>query len=150
MQRLAIACLAGAAVAVATFSLSMADGHSPIEQRQAAMKTVGKSTKTLGDMVKGASPFDAAAASAALVDMQTAVATYGELFPEGSETGFETEAKDTIWSDRTGFDAVLATFKSEIDGAIAAAPADQAALAAEFGDIGKTCGTCHQTYRVKK
>ncbi|MEM6465446.1 MAG: cytochrome c [Pseudomonadota bacterium] len=127
----------------------LAGGHSPIEKRQAAMKTVGGSTKTVGDMLRGSTSFDAAKANAALAAMQAAVAEYGTFFPEGSESA-TSEAGPAIWSDRAGFDAAVAKFQSDISAAVAAAPADQAALQAAFGPIGGNCRSCHTAYRVKK
>jgi len=76
-------------------------------------------------------------------------ATYGEHFPEGSDTGFETEAAPAIWTDRAGFDAKLAEFKEDADAAVAAAPADLDALKAVFGPLTQNCGACHETYRLK-
>ena len=45
------ATLIGSAIVVATATLPLAGGHSPVEKREAAMKQVGKSTKLLGEMV---------------------------------------------------------------------------------------------------
>ena len=77
-------------------------------------------------------------------------ATVGEQFPEGSETGMETEAAPAIWSDRAGFDAAVAKFKAAADAGVAAAPADLDGLKAVFGPLTQNCGACHETYRLKK
>ncbi len=143
------ASLLASAIVIGSFGLSVAGGHLAYEQRQAAMKTVGKSAKTIGDMLKGQTEFDAAAANAALVAMRDAVQPYGDLFPEGSEHP-ESEAAPAIWSDRTGFDTVLAAFKEDLDAAVAAAPQDQAGMGAAFGAVAENCGTCHKGYRIKK
>lgn len=150
MMKILAASVTAAVVLSATVTLTLAGGHSPIEQRKAAMKTVGGSSKTIGDMVKGTTEFDAAKAGAALVAAREAVEGFEDLFPEGSETGFETTAKETIWTARADFDAKMTKFKADLDAAIAAAPDTPEAVAAQFGMIGKNCGSCHETYRVKK
>lgn len=142
-----LAALGLAAAATAPF----AQGQSAVAERQEIMKTVGKSAKSIGEMLKGATEFDAATANAALVAMQAAVAEYGTRFPEGSEAtaANKSAAAPTIWSDRAGFEAVLAEFKGDIDAAVTASPQEKETLAAAFGAVGENCGTCHKTYRLK-
>lgn len=137
------------AAAVLVGTMVTAGGHSPLEKRQAAMKVVGGSTKTIGDMLKGSTDFDAAKANAAMVAMQEAVAEYGTYFPEGSDAP-TSEAGPAIWTDRAGFDAVLAKFQADIAAGVDAAPTDQASVGAAFGAIAANCRTCHTSYRVKK
>jgi len=74
----------------------------------------------------------------------------GDLFPAGSETGHDTEAKSTIWTDRAGFDAKLADFNTAVDAGIAAKPDSLEALKASAGPIFKTCKGCHDGFRVEK
>lgn len=118
--------------------------------RQEMMKKVGGATGAMAKMVKGEMDYDAAAALAALTTISEVAATYGDFFPEGSDTGFETEAAPAIWSDRAGFDEKLAQFKADADAGVAAAPADLDGLKAVFGPLTKNCGACHEDYRLKK
>lgn len=118
--------------------------------RQEMMKKVGGATGAMAKMVKGEADFDAAAALAALTTISEVAATYGDFFPEGSDTGFETEAAPAIWSDREGFNEKLAQFKADADAGVAAAPADLDGLKAVFGPLTKNCGACHEDYRLKK
>ncbi|WP_299867944.1 cytochrome c [uncultured Hoeflea sp.] len=118
--------------------------------RQEMMKKVGGATGAMAKMVKGEMDYDAAAALAALTTISEVAATYGDFFPEGSDTGFETEAAPAIWSDRDGFNEKLAQFKADADAGVAAAPADLDGLKAVFGPLTKNCGACHEDYRLKK
>jgi len=140
---------AAAVIGAAGFAPAIA-ADEPQVVRQEMMKKVGGATGAMAKMVKGEAEFDAAAARAALTTMSEVAATFGEHFPEGSETGMETEAAPAIWSDRAGFDAKVAAFKTDADAAVAAAPADLDGLKAVFGPLTKNCGTCHETYRLKK
>lgn len=136
----------------AGLSTVSAESHQPVEMREAAMKTVGQSTGTIGKMLKGEVDFDAAAANAALAAMKEATVGFGDLFPDGTELqgSNEYKAAPAIWTDADGFTAEVAKFESAIDAAIAADAQDQAALGAVFGAVGQSCRSCHQTYRVKE
>ena len=140
---------AAALIGAAGFAPAIA-ADEPQVVRQEMMKKVGGATGAMAKMVKGESDFDAAAVLAALTTMSEVAGSFGEYFPEGSETGFETEAAPAIWSDRAGFDEQIAAFKADADAGIAAAPADLDGLKAVFGPLTKNCGTCHETYRLKK
>jgi cytochrome c556 len=125
-------------------------GSDPIKERQALMEDTGDAAKVIGGMLKEKQPFDAEAAMAALKVWQKTAAEAGELFPEGSETGHDTEAKATIWSDREGFNEKLAIFSTAVDAAIAANPKTLEALGKVAGLAFKGCKGCHEGYRVEK
>lgn len=138
-----------AAVLLVVAALPVLAGDSPQEQRHEVMENVGKAAKAVGGMLKEEAPFDAAVAMASFETWAGAAARFGDLFPPGSETGHDTEAKATIWSDRAGFDAALAGFAEAVDAAIAAQPQDLEALNAAAGPVFKQCKGCHEEYRVE-
>jgi cytochrome c556 len=125
-------------------------GSDPIKERQALMEDTRDAAKVIGGMLKEKQPFDAEAAMAALKVWQKTAAEAGELFPEGSETGHDTEAKTTIWSDRDGFNEKMAIFSTAVDAAIAANPESLEALGEVAGPAFKGCKGCHEGYRVEK
>lgn len=125
-------------------------GSDPIKARQHLMEETRDGAKVIGGMLKGEKPFDAEAAMAALNTWKTTATEAGDLFPEGSETGHDTEAKSTIWSDREGFDEKMAIFNTQVDAAIAANPDSLDALKAAAGPVFKACKGCHDGYRVEK
>ncbi len=149
MKRISFLAPVSIAVISALSTASFAGGHLPYEKRQAAMKTVGASTKTLSGYAKGTAPYDAAGATAAFTAMQNAVANLGEMFPEGSEAD-KSEAGPKIWSDPAGFDAAIVKFQNDIAAAVAAAPASKDAFMPVFGQVAGNCKACHEGYRVKK
>lgn len=133
----------------AAMALSVANAD-PIKERQDRMKTVGKSMGIVSKMAKGETDFDAEAALAAFVAMKEASDGYETLFPEGTETGGDTEAAPAIFSDRAGFEKKVADFEASLVEVTASAPANVAALGASVGAVGQNCGVCHKAYRVKK
>src|SRR3990170_2886958 len=123
----------------------------PIQDRQALMKERGKIAGQLSKVVKGETPYDAASVLTALQALQANAEKFdaNALFPAGSDTG-DTTAAPKIWEDMAGFKAVEDKYLANVKAAAAAAPADVDALKARFNAIGGDCGTCHQTYRIKK
>lgn len=121
----------------------------PIATRKAIMSHVGAAARAGGNMMKGAAEFDAATAELVLRTMNAAALGFGELFPEGSETGGKTTASPKIWEDADGFKAALEKFAADTASGVAAKPADLDSFKAAFGAAAANCGTCHQSYRIK-
>ncbi|MER9301539.1 cytochrome c [Mesorhizobium sp. M0496] len=139
-------------IAISTLALAASAAFAdPILDRQALMKERGKIAGGLSKVVKGEEPFDAAAVLTALQALQAneEKLDVDALFPAGSDTG-DTTASPKIWGDMAGFKAANDKYLADIKAGIAAAPADVDALKTQFGTIASNCGTCHQTYRVKK
>ena len=122
--------------------------ETPQEQRHELMEEMGDNAKTIGQMLEGEAPFDAAAAMTAIRNWQRGGEVFGDLFPEGSESGHGTEAKSTIWTDREGFDAALAAWSEAVEAAVADNPQDLESLQAAVGPVFKKCKACHEEYRV--
>lgn len=139
------------AVLAALLPLGLARaGESPQEQRHELMEGVGDGAKAIGGMLEGERPFDAAAAMSALQTWDHAAGVVGDLFPEGTESGYDTRAKPNIWSDRAGFDAALQAWSEAVDAAIAADPQDLASLEAAAGPVFQECKACHEDYRAEE
>ncbi len=147
LKRLSVALLISATGFAASVSIANADA---IKDRQDKMKIVGKSMGIVGKMAKGQTDFDGEAALAAFVAMKDAAEGYETLFPDGTETGGETEAAPAIFTDRAGFEAKVADFEASLVKVTTAAPASVEALGAMVGEVGQNCGACHKAYRVKK
>lgn len=145
LSRLALATVFTLALPV---SAALAE-ESPQEQRHELMEGVGGGAKTIGGMLEGEKAFDAAAAMEALQVWDHAAGVFGDLFPEGTETGHDTEALPTIWSDRAGFDAALQAWSDAVDAAIAADPQSLDELGAAAGPVFKKCKACHEEYRAE-
>ncbi|MBB6012295.1 cytochrome c556 [Aquamicrobium lusatiense] len=144
MKKLLLAISIFAIAGSAAFADTLAD-------RKALMKERGKLTGELSKVVKGETPFDAAAVLKTLQDMQANAEKFDveALYPAGSDTG-DTTAAPKIWEDPDGFKAAEGKFEAAVNAAVTDAPADVDALKAKFGAIGASCGACHETFRVRK
>jgi cytochrome c556 len=123
-----------------------------VKDRQLTMKANGRALGgTLSAMAKGDKPYDQAAVDAAFAVLADCVAKLPNAFPESTkglkaEGDYATSPK--VWEDKAGFDAKIASFgKVVADGK--AKIKDLDSLKANVGAIGKECGSCHETFRVK-
>jgi cytochrome c556 len=122
-----------------------------VNQVQTLMKGNGKNAGALAAMVKGDKPYDQATVDAALTQLDDTAKKLPTLFPASSK-GLKPEgdysSSPKIWEDKAGFDAHIVTFAkavTEYKGKIKDLDALKVALPA----IGKSCGGCHETYRLK-
>src|ERR1700679_1784086 len=122
-----------------------------VNQNQTIMKSNGKNAGVLAAMVKGEKPYDQAAVDAALTQLDETAKKLPTMFPE-SVKGLKAEgdysASSKIWEDKAGFDAHIATFAKAVTDAKASVK-DLDTLKVSLPVIGKSCGGCHETFRVK-
>jgi len=129
------------AVSIAGFAMAQDD---VIEKREALMKDNGAQATIGGKMAQGATPFDAAAAKAAMEKLAANAAATPALFPPGSEGG---DALPAIWENFAEFEADANALKTAAEAAAAAADQGLEAFGPAFGAVGQACGACHQAFR---
>jgi cytochrome c556 len=118
---------------------------------QAVMKGNGKNAGALGAMVKGDKPYDQATVDAALTQFEDTIKKFPTLFPasiKGLKAEGDYSASPKVWDDKAGFDAHVASFSKAVMDAKGKIK-DLDTLKATLPTIGKECGGCHETYRVK-
>ncbi|WP_062207823.1 cytochrome c [Aureimonas sp. AU12] len=138
--------LALPAVALGTASAQNTD---VIAQRQQLMKNNGKAAKAANALIKGETPFDAAAALQVFQVMNDDGKKFATLFPEDSKTGGKTEASPAIWEKPAEFKAANDKFIADTQAGIDAKPADVDAFKAAFTKVAANCQSCHQQFRAK-
>ena len=138
--------LAVAAVALGVTAV-MAQ-QDPIAARKAIMKANGQAAGIGSKMVKGEEPFALDKAKKVFATYQD-VAKAHALFPENSKTGGDTAALPAIWQNKADFEARLTKLANEAKAAEAATK-DLDTFKAQFAEVQKNCGGCHETYRQKK
>jgi cytochrome c556 len=122
-----------------------------VKQTQAMMKGNGKNAGALAAMVKGEKPYDQATVDAAMAQFEDTVKKFPTLFPD-SIKGMKPEgdyyASPKVWEDKAGFDEHIASFAKTVKDANGKIK-DLDTLKLALPVIGKQCGGCHETYRVK-
>ncbi|MTH97954.1 cytochrome c [Roseibium sp. RKSG952] len=154
MRKMPLVLGAGLALSVTLAGYAATAADDPIKTRQAIMSSVGAAAGLGGGMMKGNVDYSPAAAKAAIAAMYAASLSFGSFFPEGSETGENTEAAPAIWSDPEGFQSQIVKFQGAAAEAMNASgrngPDGVQAFKAAFAPVLSTCKSCHEGYRTKK
>jgi len=123
-----------------------------VKQDQDTMKA---NAKNLGGvliaMVKGEKPYDQTAVSAALAQLDETAKKLPTMFPasvKGAKFDGDYSPSPKLWEDKAGFQAKIDSFAKIVTEAKAKIK-DLDKLKAIAPAIGKECGNCHETFRVK-
>ena len=147
MKRTCIA-LGIAAVAATTALAHQGVKNPAVKARMDGMSAIAQNMKTLGQMVKGATAFDAENARAAARAIAEHASATPELF-EAEETDPKSEARPEIWANFADFTEKASRLErtaQELSVSIKA-PAD---LKAAMNALGADCKSCHSTYRQEQ
>ena len=122
-----------------------------VKHAQTFMKGNGKNAGALAAMVKGEKPYDQATVDTALAQFADTAKNLPTLFPESvkglkAEGDYSTSPK--IWEDKAGFSEHIASFGKVVTEAKTQIK-DLDSLKTTLPVIGKQCGACHETFRVK-
>jgi cytochrome c556 len=123
-----------------------------VKQDQDTMKANAKNLGGLVAMVKGEKPYDQATVTAALAQLEETAKKLPTMFPEstkGMNPGGDYSASPKIWEDKAGFQARIDAFAKIVADAKSKIT-DLDTLKVSAPAIGKECGNCHETFRIKK
>jgi cytochrome c556 len=122
-----------------------------VKEVQTLMKGNGKNAGAVAAMVKGEKPYDQATVDSALAQFEDTAKKLPHLFPasaKGMKPEGDYSASPKVWEDKAGFDAKVASF-AKVVGEAKGKIKDLDSLKANFPAVGKECGGCHETFRVK-
>ena len=123
-----------------------------VKQNQDTMKANAKNLGGMIAMVKGEKPYDQATVTAALAQLDETAKKLPTMFPDsikGMNPGGDYEVSPKIWNDKAGFKAKIDSFAKVVTDAKSKIT-DLDTLKANAPAIGKECGGCHETFRIKK
>lgn len=132
------------------FSMSAAFAAAEVIQvRQAGFRMMNDSMEAIQAVVQARRPnADALAPARAIAGHAPEIKT---LFPAGSDTGAQTRALPTVWSDRAGFEQRADAFAQQAQALLAAAEGnDTAALGSVLQATGQACIACHREHRARQ
>ena len=122
-----------------------------VKNAQTYMKGNGKNAGALAAMVKGEKPYDQATVDTALAQFEETAQKLPTLFPDsikGLKADGDYSSSPKVWEDKAGFSEHITSFGKVVSEAKTQIK-DLDSLKATFPGIGKQCGGCHETYRVK-
>ena len=123
-----------------------------VKQNQDTMKANAKNLGSMIAMVKGEKPYDQATVTAALTQLDETAKKLPTMFPDsikGMNPGGDYEVSPKIWEDKAGFAAKIDSFAKVVTEAKSKIT-DLDTLKVNAPAIGKECGGCHETFRIKK
>ena len=120
-----------------------------MHERHEGMEAVGKANKLLRREVTADKP-DLAAVRNAAAQISSLAAKSAKWFPDGTGADVgKTGAKAEIWKNPKDFAAKTRDFQAASKALHqAAVRGDAGAMKAAYGNLGKTCKACHDTYRA--
>ncbi|MBR0741320.1 cytochrome c [Bradyrhizobium liaoningense] len=122
-----------------------------VKEVQTLMKGNGRNAGAMSAIVKGEKPYDQATVNSALAQFEDTAKKLPNLFPasaKGVKLDGDYSASPKVWEDKAGFDAKIANF-AKVVGEAKSKVKDLDSLKANLPAIGKECGACHETYRIK-
>ncbi|MCX5592729.1 c-type cytochrome [Alcaligenes endophyticus] len=148
-KRILITAISAVMVAVATpASAQFAKPEQAISYRQASMALIGSHFGRMAPVAKKEVPFDAAAIAANVEVLSVLAQLPWAAFGAGTEGG---DTKPEAWSDAAGFKKDQDDFLGAIEKLqVASKSGDFDAFRVAFGNVGKSCKTCHDAYRKEK
>lgn len=138
---------------IALMAASAALAHQGVQNpavmaRMNGMSAIAKNIKTLGQMAKGTSAFDAEAARSAAAAIAEHAAAVPQLF-EAKETDPKSEARPEIWANFGDFSSKAQELETLAAG-YAQSLSVSSDLNAAMAALGATCKSCHADYRIDK
>jgi len=142
-----LALLLGAGYGVAAFA--QAKPEVLVKQRQAVMILHGKYWGPLGGMAQGKVPYNA--------DIVARNAGFLDALSQMPWDGFHPSTKDeksralpAVFDDAAKFKEARDRYRGAIGKLVAASKGgDEAAFKVAAGEVGKSCGGCHENFRAK-
>ena len=121
-----------------------------VKQRQAAMTLIGKYFGPLGGMAQGRVPYNQQVVERNAAILDVLKDTPWDGFHESTK-GVKSAALPALWEKPGEVKQGIERFQSEV-GKLAqvSKSGDEAAVKAQIGAVGKTCGGCHDNFREKR
>ncbi|SHG90484.1 c-type cytochrome [Pollutimonas bauzanensis] len=147
--KLGLFALAGLMALVATPSMAQfAKAQDAVKYRESVMTLMGSHFGRMAPVAKKEAPYDKDKIKENIGLLNILAALPWAAYGQGTQGG---EARAEVWSDPDGFKQAQDKFQAELGKLTVAADAgDFDAFRVAFGEVGKSCKSCHDSYRKKK
>jgi cytochrome c556 len=135
------------------FALDAAAQAKPetlVKQRQAAMTLIAKYFGPLGGMAQGRVPYNQQTVQRNAAILDVLKDTPWDGFHESTK-GVKSAALPAVYEKPAEVKQAIERFQGEIGKLVQVSKSgDEAAVKAQIGAVGKTCGGCHDSFREKQ
>lgn len=150
MRKLVAASLMAAGMLVVVDAGAQVKPEILVKQRQAAMTLIGKYWGPLGGMMQGRVPYDAAMVQRNAGYLEALDKMPWDGFQESTK-GEKSAALPAVWEKPAEFKQAQERLQSEVSKLVQVSKSgDEAAVKAQLGAVGKSCGGCHESFRQKQ
>lgn len=135
------------------FGLAYAQFAKPedaIKYRQSVMNIIGYHMGQMGAVVMGKKPYEKQEFSHhTTIEEMLSTLPWEAFMTAGTDKG-KTAFKSSAFSEKDKFMAKAKTFETETQKLVKAAAGDDFnAIKAQYGEVGKSCKSCHEDYRSR-
>jgi cytochrome c556 len=149
----AVAAISAAAVAqTVTKATSAAEAQKAIEARQQIYKEIKKANDPVAAMLRGQAEFDTAVVGASAARIQQLAGQIPAAFTLDTHEfkDIKTAARDAIWAGPAAFKTKAEDLAKAAGNVVTVAKGgDKAATRMAVVEMSKTCGSCHDDYKIK-
>lgn len=150
MKRTLVAAVAAVSALVAADALAQVKPEILVKQRQAAMTLQGKYFGPLAAMAQGKAPYNAG-----VVQRNAGFLANLSRMPwdgfDASTRDVKSAALPVVYSDSAKFKEAAERLENETSKLYdVSRGGDEAAVKAQIGAVGKSCGGCHESFRQKQ
>jgi cytochrome c556 len=132
---------------------TLSPGRKAIDVRKAVFTLIASNFQLTGGILKGTTPYDAAAEQKAVGRVAFLSDFLNDAFPDISNLGDpETKAKADIWTNRAVFDKKLKDFQahaSALQQVTATETSASDAFKTAANAVAQDCKSCHDDFRAK-
>ncbi len=142
--------LAAIGLSMAGIAQAQVKPETLVKQRQAAMTLQGKYFGPLGGMAQGKVPYDANVVARNTGYLEALSHMPWDGFAPGTKD-VKSAALPAVFTDTAKFKEAQDHFQAEVTKlASVSKGGDEAAVKAQIGAVGKSCGGCHEKFREKR
>lgn len=143
---------AGLMFSSAAFAQPPSAEQRALNVRQAVFTLIAASNAPVGAMVRGRADFDMATAEKSMIRVNQLSMMISDAFAVDTRgADLDTESLDKIWDNMDNFNAKAEALTDASAAALAAiATGDEDAAKSALSGVGRTCGGCHDDYRLEK
>ncbi|RTZ40935.1 cytochrome c [Candidimonas sp. SYP-B2681] len=148
-KKIGLFAVAGLIALVSTPSMAQfAKAEDAAKYRGAAMALIGSHFGRMAPVAKKEAPYDKQKIQENIAVLNVLADLPWTAYGPGKEGG---ESRPEVWSDSEGFKQAQDKFKTGMTKLTAASDTgDFDAFRVAFGEVGKSCKSCHDSYRKKK